>query len=58
MKIELSCNSVQRKEIIDLEKDWNISEEEWKSMDDKEKDEFVMEWASNYIDIGYEEIGE
>jgi len=61
MKINLWCDSGAnanscRKETIDLSSDWNISDEEWNAMTEKEKEEQVMDWANDYLDIGWSEI--
>lgn len=58
MKIEVWCNSganihSERSEIIDLEKDWGISDEEWKEMSEKDKYKSVEEWAWQRLEIGY-----
>jgi hypothetical protein len=47
----------KKDEIIDLEKDWNITDEEWYYMTDEEKFKFVEDWAwNNDLEIGYIEL--
>ena len=61
MKIIVHCDSganihSRKEDTIDLEKDWSISDEEWKAMTEDEKFEQVMDWANNHLDIGWEEV--
>jgi hypothetical protein len=58
MKIKLYCDSganihSERSEVIDLEKDWGITDEEWESMSDQEKEKLCNEWAYNRLEIGW-----
>lgn len=60
MKIKVWCDSGAnihscREDIIDLAKDWNISDEEWKQMSEEEKQNEVDNWAYDRLDIGWKE---
>lgn len=61
MKIKVWCKSganihSTREAIIDLEKDWGISDEEWNEMLDGDKEEVVNEWAWERLEIGWSEL--
>ena len=61
MKIKCMCNSSTDdsslvSEIIDLEKDWLISNEEWKNMCYTERFKLLSEWALVRVTIDWEEI--
>lgn len=63
MKIRVYCDSganihSRRSEVIDLEKDWNMSDEDWNEMTDDEKQNIVDEWAYERLEIGWEDTDE
>jgi hypothetical protein len=47
-----------RKEIFDVERDFNLSPEEWSNLTEQQKDQMAYDWATNYIEWGWEEIKE
>lgn len=60
MKIKVWCNNganihSKRQEVIDLERAWGITNEEWHAMPDKEKDEMVKDWMWERLDYGWED---
>jgi len=62
VKIRLHCDSganvhSRRNEDFTLE-ELGFTEEERNELSDDEKYKVAEEWASNYLDIGYEEIEE
>lgn len=61
MKIKVMCDSGAnihscRTEIIDVEKDWGITDEDWNSFTDEEKFNLVKEWAEQRLSIDWEEM--
>lgn len=62
MKIKFCCNSGANHKscnegIIDITEEYDISEDEWKEMSEKQKNQIVIDWAwENGLDIFYEEI--
>lgn len=44
-----------REQIIDIEKMYDLTDEEWIEMSDDDKYELVQEWANNYIEIYWED---
>lgn len=58
IKVYLSIGypSAIRGQIINLEKDWGISDEDWNELSNQFKDELILEWANNHIEYWYEEI--
>ncbi len=61
MKIKVWCDSGAnihscREEIVDLEKEWNISDDEWNEMSENERHEMALDWAWGRLDIGCEEV--
>jgi len=61
MKIEVWMTlglQVKREEIIDTEKDWLISGEEWVEMDEADKYTLVQEYMMNFLDFGYKTVEE
>ena len=61
MKIKVWCDNganaySERIETIDLQKDWGITDEEWNAMTEDEKMKFVLDWANNFLDIGFEPV--
>lgn len=60
MKIKVWCDSganihSAREEVVDLERDWGISDEDWDAMTDDEKDQAVNDWANERLEIGWSE---
>lgn len=58
MKIKMWCgiSTYKKEQTIDLLRDWGITDEEWQEYSDSFKAEIVSDWATNYIEIGYEEL--
>lgn len=61
MKVEFYCDSGAnihscRKEVIDLDADYEISDEEWREMSDDAKYDIVREWAEDYLEIGFSDV--
>jgi len=61
MKVKFYCDSGanihnKREETLDLSNDLGYTDEEWMALSDEEKEEEVELWASQKLDIGYEEI--
>lgn len=63
MKISFNCNSganihSKRTEVFDLEKDLNITEEEWNSWSEEDKQKTVEDWAWERLEIYWEELND
>ena len=43
-----------QKEIVDPVNDWGV--DNWDEMTEEEKQKVALEWAYEYLDIGYKEI--
>ena len=51
-----SCKSQSWNLLLEKDaKSFGFTKDEWRSLDDSEKDEVVHEWAMNYVEIYYEE---
>lgn len=46
----------QKSTIVDLKKDYNMTDEEIEALTDEDKYKLAEDWASNYLEIGYEEV--
>ena len=61
MKVKFYCNSganihSTRTAVLDIEKEFGFTDEEWKEMSEDEKWEIAKDWAWDRLEIGYEEI--
>lgn len=61
MKVIFFCNSGAnihscRKEVLDLEKDFGITDEDWLTYSEEDRQRLAEDWANDRLEIGYEEI--
>lgn len=61
MKIKLICDSganitSARSEVVDTEKMWGLTDEEWNEMSEDDKYKLVEEWAWERLNILWEEV--
>ena len=45
-----------RDEIIDIEKMYNLTDQEWKDLSEDDKYGLVQDWADQYIEIYFESV--
>lgn len=61
MKVKFYCDSganihsCRESDWLDVEEDLLFGYGEWEKLTDDEKYEIAVDWANNYLDIGYEE---
>lgn len=62
MKLKFWCDANsgtgkgEASEIMDTERDFGISGEEWLSMSELDQDNYVLQWAEQRISYGWEEV--
>jgi len=53
--VDIGFVNSTRRETFDSEEDFGLTEEEWKNLSVKDKDELIVDWSSNYVNLWIEE---
>lgn len=56
--LSIGYRNVNMEEIFDTEKDFNLTDQEWRDLSDEEKYEYISIWANTFIEFYIEELEE